>query len=155
MDLFGKITAVLLLVILLVCLPVRFINLRQREVTNTYVTKEVTEMVLDILRQGEVTTDSWERFVYRLSETERRFTINISIGKEKVNEREETYMDMEYTESFLETLYDKGTYSFNKGEYVTLTVTSEKTGKSNGYLDALLFGLSNANEKVVFGGVVE
>lgn len=78
---FGRFIAILLLVVLIILIPLGFLVLKTEKAEDVYAREIVERFYEEIMEDGEVTVEEWEKMLRDLERNGVLYEIEVSIGK--------------------------------------------------------------------------
>lgn len=167
METFGRVTAVILAVLLLILFPLQYEAKAQANITNQRNFQEIALFIDRSCDLKEFTKEDYENFLETLQRGCDGFDFEIeiytsvyTISSENLNLDEDslayegvTYLDVVYTGEFIEILEREGSYSLQRGDMVTISVDMKEPSIFTN-LQNLFFPFVSGETSFVYGGVV-
>lgn len=136
MDSLGKIVSFLLVSIILFVAPVYYMSIKQDSISQNYVNKETADFVNTIRNTGNITTETYNRFIKKIDTTGNLYDIEIEhqylVVNPVVDENGNVTEDIRssysstYEDDILKELFEgSGTYHMNKDDYVSVIVKNK------------------------------
>lgn len=141
MEVFSKIVSVIALIIALFIIPLLYTSEQSENITQNYVSAEVTSFVEDVKKQGKITQGMYDRFVSKLDATRVVYDIELvhthteiapTFSDDGSVSDVKSYDMSYYTDEILDGVYSHtadqtagevdGEYHMTKGDYITVTV---------------------------------
>lgn len=158
MDSFGKITGILITVILIFIAPIYYFSLKQDMINQTYVTAATTYLIDSTRNIGYMSRDMYEIYLKKLNNTGNTYMINMTHYEFSL-EYEEEYSKHYYTkyeEDILNQLYTEDKkYYFHQGDYLMIQVYNQNKTIASLLVESILqVNVPNEQVYVVYGGAI-
>jgi len=78
---FGRFIAIILLVVLVMLIPIGFLVIKTEKAKEVYARETVERFYEEMMQDGEVTVEEWEKFLWDLERNGVLYEVEVSIGK--------------------------------------------------------------------------
>lgn len=153
MESLGRITAVLLVVILLFLFPLRYDAFAQNQVRQEAIFEEVVHFVETVKVERRVTRQQYQNFCENMVRMLNACTIELYSYEEYLYTQGETREHLLYKD-IASTLLEDDYVSLEKGNYITVRVRQTEEGIVE-HLQSLFIPIGVQNNEHVFGGRIE
>lgn len=153
MDSLGRITAVLLAVILLFLFPLRYDAFTQNQARQEAIFEEVVHLVETIKVERRVTKQQYQYFCESMVGMLNKCTVELYSYEEYLYTQGETTGHLLYKD-IASALIEDDYVSLEKGNYITVRVRQTEEGIIE-RLQSLIIPIGIQNNEYVFGGRIE
>lgn len=142
MDAFGRGIAIVLAAIAVFLIPIKYVAMNQEEALNTHAHSETVKFAEEIMLQGYLTTELYNKFMNEINAVNQLYEVEIIHGKS--TEGLATHLDCVYMTTIREELAKNGVYHFVAGDIITIKVTPNSTS----YLQKLIYMFTLNRDKI-------
>lgn len=150
-DIFGRMTAIFVAVILFFGVPLEAMMERMQGAAQMYLLAEETDFIDSICNTGFLNLDMYEELMWAIAKVPGRYEVELlQERKELVLENGEvTYVSKYYdTEEILETIRTGDNYYFLRNDYIRICIIQKEGGIH-------LPGVGDQTMNVFYGGTVK
>lgn len=152
METLGRITAVLLAVILLFLFPLRYDATLQRQKREEVILQELINFIEHRKVERKVTKLQYQHFLDRMHGILDGFTIELICYREFVYDQGETRELLLYTD-VVNRVMEESIFLFEKGDYVTIRILHDTDGIIE-QLESLFIPTGIKGQEYVYGGMI-
>lgn len=152
MDTLGRITAVLLAVVLLFLFPLRYDATLQKQIREEVILQELISFVEHLKVEKKITKLQYQDFLDRMDGFLEGFTVELEGYREFLYEQGETREQLLYTD-VANRVMEESVFFFEKGDYVTVRIILTTDGVIE-QLESLFIPTGVRGNEYVYGGMI-
>jgi hypothetical protein len=171
MNVFGRVTAVVIAIILMFIVPMQLHSQQQDQISQDYVKVATKDFERKIVESGKITIDDYEEFLEKLNATGNLYKINITHSHTIIDPKYSSttvdstktkdlakYTTNTYTDSILNEIYNTnngGIYLMSVGDYVSISIANKSKTIGTKFKE-MVYNTSFNQEQIVVrcGGVI-